>query len=143
MFTILAKYLHQYKQLHVPGIGNFEVVEQPARLEYADRLIYPPVFEIRHSEGGVLNQTQIEYLKEELEADQYIVEKKLEQFGQSLKQKLGDTPFNWPGLGTLNLRQNRLQFQTASIGNLSPVGAHKVIRENAQHTVDQSVAHAD
>lgn len=135
MLELLAKYLYQYKQLYVPGIGSFEVVEQPARLEYADRLIYPPVAEIRYSEGGNLKDIQLEYLEEELGTDRYTIEKKLQLLGQDLKQRLNGTPFEWPGLGTLHYRHNKIGFQAAPVSGLAPVEAHKVIRENAQHMV--------
>ena len=135
MLELLAKYLYQYKQLYIPGIGSFEVVDQPARLEYADRLIYPPVAEIRYSEGGALSDTQMEYLEEELGTDRFAIEKKLQLFGQDLKQRLNGTPFEWPGLGTLNFRHNRVEFHPATVTGLAPVEAHKVIRENAQHMV--------
>jgi hypothetical protein len=135
VFDLLAKYLHQYKQLHLPGIGSFEVVEQPARLEYADRLIYPPQSEIRYSETGTLNDTQLEYLEQELGVDRFVVERQLQDFVQELKQRLNGQPFTWYGLGTLLLRQNRLEFRAEPLTNLTPVDAHKVIRENAQHTV--------
>jgi hypothetical protein len=135
VLELLAKYLYQYKQLYIPGIGSFEVVEQPARLEYADRLIYPPVAEIRYSEGGTLKDTQLEYLEDELGTDRFTIENKLQLFGQDLKQRLNGTPFEWPGLGILNCRQNKIVFQAAAVPGLAPVEAHKVIRENAQHMV--------
>jgi hypothetical protein len=135
VLELLARYLCQYKQLYIPGIGSFEMVDQPARLDYADRLIHPPVAEIRYSEGGTLRNTQLEYLEEELGTDRFAIEKKLQLFGQDLKQRLNGTPFEWPGLGTLNFRHNRIEFQPATVTGLAPVEAHKVIRENAQHMV--------
>ena len=135
MYDLLAKYLHQYKQLHLPGIGSFEVVEQPARLEYADRLIYPPHAEIRYSETGTLNEAQLDFLEEELGVNRYMVERQLLQFVQDFKQKLHVQSFTWHGLGNLSFRQNRLEFQPEQLSNLTPIEAHKVIRENAQHTV--------
>lgn len=135
MLELLARYLYQYKQLYIPGIGSFEVVEQPARLEYADRLIYPPSAEIRYSEEGSLKDTQLEYLEEELGTDRFAIEKKLQLFGQDLKQRLNGTPFDWPGLGTLNWRHNKIEFEPIAVSGLAPVEAHKVIRENAQHMV--------
>lgn len=135
MFDILTRYLHQYGQLYIPYIGSFEVVEQPARLEFAERLMYPPAFEIRYSEEGGLRDTQVEYLQEEWDTDGSTVEQRLQQFGRQLKDRLSAGSFTWPGLGILHYRQNRVGFEGAPLVNLAPVEAHKVIREHAQHTV--------
>lgn len=135
MFDILTRYLHQYGQLYIPYIGSFEVVEQPARLEFAERLLYPPAFEIRYSEEGSLPDIQMEYLQGELDADGATVEKRLQQFGRQLKERLSGGSFTWPGLGILHYRQNKVGFEGAPLVNLPPVEAHKIIRENAQHTV--------
>lgn len=135
MFDILTRYLHQYGQLYIPYIGSFEVVEQPARLEFADRLVYPPAFEIRYSEEGSLRDAQVEYLQEEWDTDGSTVEKRLQQFGRQLKDRLSGGSFTWPGLGILHYRQNRVGFEGTPLVHLAPVEAHKVIREHAQHTV--------
>jgi hypothetical protein len=135
VFEILSKYLHQYQQLYIPYIGTFEVVEQSARLEIADRLLYPPVFEIRYSEEGSVKDSQLEYLQEEWGTDLATVEKRLQQFGRKLKERLTGGPFNWQGIGLLSYRQNNVEFQGTPLTDLTPVEAHKVIRENVQHTV--------
>lgn len=135
MFDILTKYLHQYGQLYIPYIGSFEVVEQPARLEFADRLIYPPASEIRYRAEGSLQPTQLEYLQEEWETDGATAEKRLQQFGRQLKERLSGGSFTWPGIGVLHYRQNRIDLEGAQLANLGPIEAHKVIREHAQHTV--------
>ena len=135
MFDILTRYLHEYGQLYIPYIGSFEVVEQPARLEFADRLVHPPSFEIRYSEEGRLRDTQVEYLQEEWDTDGSAVEQRLQQFGRQLKDRLAGGSFTWPGLGILHYQQNKVNFEGAPLVNLSPVEAHKVIREHAQHTV--------
>lgn len=135
MFDLLSKYLHHYQQLYIPYIGSFEVVEQPARLEFAERLIYPPTFGIRYKEEGSLSDTQLEYLQEELKTDRVTVEQQLQQFGRQLKDRLSGGPFTWPGIGILHYRQNRIDLEDTPLVHLEPVEAHKVIRENAQHTV--------
>lgn len=135
MLEILTRYLHQYGQLYIPYIGSFEVVVQPARLEFAERLLYPPAFEVRHSEEGSLKDSQVEYLQEEWDTDGANVEKRLQQFGRQLKDRLSGGSFTWPGLGVLHYRQNRVAFEGTPLVRLAPVEAHKVIREHAQHTV--------
>lgn len=135
MFDLLTKYLHQYQQLYIPYIGSFEVVEQPARLEFAERLIYPPTTEIRYKEEGSLPDTQLEYLQEEWGTDGTTAEQRLQQFGRQLKDRLAGGSFTWPGIGVLHYRQNRIDLEAAPLVRLTPVEAHKVIRENAQHTV--------
>ena len=135
MFSVLTKYLHQYKHLYIPYVGSFELVEQPARLDFADKLIYPPVLEIRHFEGGTLKDAQVEYIKEELEVDTLTAEQKLKQFGQGMLSKLNGSSFTWNGLGTLIYNGSKVEFRQDQTNMLTPVDAHKVIRENAQHTV--------
>lgn len=135
MFDILTNYLHQYQQLYIPSVGSFEVVEQPARLDFADRLMFPPAFEIRYSEEGMLKDSQLEYLQEELGIDLSAAESRLQQFGRQLKERLMRDAFTWQGLGVLTYGQNRVEFQGTPQVPLEPVEAHKVIREHAQHTV--------
>lgn len=135
MLEILTKYLHQYQQLYIPYIGSFEVVVQPAKLDFADRLIYPPAFEIRYTEEGSLRDSQLEYLQEEWGADLSTAEKRLQQFGRQLKERLASGSFAWQGLGVLSYQHNRVEFQGMPLVDLAPVEAHKVIREDAQHTV--------
>lgn len=135
MFNLLTKYLHQYQRLYIPFIGSFEVVEQPARLEFAERLIYPPTFTIHYKEEGSLPEAQLEYLQEEWETDAAIAESRLQQFGRQLKERLANGSFTWPGIGILHFRQNRINLEEMPLVHLTPVEAHKIIRENAQHTV--------
>jgi hypothetical protein len=135
VFEILTRYLHQNGQLYIPYIGSFEVVEQSARLEFAERLLYPPAFEVRYSEEGHLHDTQVDYLREEWETDSTTADMRLQQFGRQLKEQLGRGSLTWPGLGILQYRQNRIAFEATPLVTLTPVEAHKVIREHAQHTV--------
>ena len=38
MFQQLATYLSQYKQVAIPGVGSFELVQQPATLDVASSI---------------------------------------------------------------------------------------------------------
>lgn len=136
MLSVLTKYLFASRQLYIPHIGSFEVVQLPARLDIADKLIYPPTCDILYKEGGAAREIQWSYLGEELETSPADVRQQLEQFGLKLKERLKESTFDWKGLGILEYKNNKVVFHQAShAGYLQPVEAHKVLRENAPHTV--------
>jgi hypothetical protein len=107
---------------------------KPATLDFANRLIYPPINEIRFTEKGTLQHDQLSFLKEELQIDTVLMEEKLKAFGQSLKRSIAHSSFNWSGLGELKYINAELVFHPHDTF-FQPVAANKVIRENKRHSV--------
>lgn len=135
MLSSLTSYLIQNRQVFIPHIGKFELYYKPATLDFANRLIYPPVNEIRFSEKGALHQDQLSFLNEDLQMDMQALEEKLKSFGQSLKKSVGQSSFNWIGFGELKYINDELVFHPHDDTFSQPVPANKVIRENIKHAV--------
>ena len=50
MYQQLAKYLSQFKQVSIPQVGTFELVQQSAMLDVASKLIQPPTYLPQYSD---------------------------------------------------------------------------------------------
>jgi hypothetical protein len=135
VLSSLTSYLIQNRQVFIPHIGKFELYYKPATLDFANRLIYPPVNEVRFTEKGSLQQDQLSFLKEDLHIDIASLEEKLKTFGQALKTSITHSSFDWKGLGELKYINDQLVFHTHDEFYYHPVQANKVIRENAHHSV--------
>lgn len=44
MFSAATKYLIQKRSLRIPQVGSFTIVQQPATLDIAEKLMYPPLY---------------------------------------------------------------------------------------------------
>jgi hypothetical protein len=136
VLTLLSKYLLQYKRVCIPNIGTFEIVQHPAQLNVADKLIAPPVYTTRHIGSNDVPEHQFHFFasaglaKEELAHELFV-------FGERLKRRVQNAPFHWKGFGTLDYTSSELSFQPDEIWleGLQSVPANKVLRENAQHNM--------
>jgi hypothetical protein len=135
VLSSLTSYLIQNRQVFIPHIGKFELYYKPATLDFANRLIYPPVNEVRFTEKGSLQQDQLSFLKEDLHIDIASLEEKLKTFGQALKTSIAHSSFDWQGLGELKYINDQLVFHPHDEFYFRPVQANRVIRENAHHSV--------
>lgn len=137
MFHQLTKYLSVHKKLSIPAVGSFEIMQQPAALDVADKLIYPPAFSAHYSSENNVKEHQLNYLSVDLKQDRALVQQQLEVFGRQLKEKINKEPVSWNGVGRLYHSGNSVVFNAdaISIGGLQPIPAHKVLRENVQHNV--------
>ncbi len=79
MLSTLTSYLVQYKKVHIPDIGTFELLYKPAVLDFADRLIYPPSREVVFISEGSTSMEQVEYLGSVLQLDKESIEVKQHQ----------------------------------------------------------------
>ena len=135
MLTTLTTYLLQYKQVAIPGIGSFELKHQPATLDFASRLILPPGEVVVYSENDTVNEQQITFLGEVLNMGVSDVSQQLQTLGKQLKQSILKQAFEWCGIGRLEQSTTGIVFHSLFQNKLSPVEAHKVMRENASHVV--------
>ncbi len=101
MFSILTAYFIRNKKFYIPSIGGFKLIELPATLDFADRLIYPPVYQVSFFEKGELDEEQIVFISENREVDKSDAEQELLALGQEIKHKIQQSSFNWKGVGTL------------------------------------------
>jgi len=135
VLSSLTSYLTQFKKVVIPFIGTFELRQQPATLDFANRLIYPPVQEVHFAPQGTVPAEQLNFLGWELELDGTTVEERLSQFGRALKTTLTEAAFLWDGFGELSAAEDAVLFTPARSSQLSEVAANKIIRQNVHHGV--------
>lgn len=137
MFKALTKYLLQYNRVSIPYIGSFEMVQQPAVLNIAEKVIHPPVYYCKYSTMEAIHQHQLQYLANELETDIKKMGLQLESFGKALLKEIKNRPFEWKGIGILEERNAAIIFTFDESGNniLEPVEAQKVLRDKRPHLV--------
>jgi len=132
----LTKYLLQFHQVHIPSIGTVRLVQQPAILDVAAKQLHPPHFTIRFSEDGWLTKHQLWYFGSQLHFDEEATRSSLEDIGEQLKNAISHQPFIWNGIGTFQVRNEKLQFEPQQqIAFLQPIAVERVLRERVQHSV--------
>jgi hypothetical protein len=135
VLSLLTAYLIQYKKLFIPGIGNFELKRVPADLSFADRLLYPPTFNVIHHHSDQVDDQQISLLAEKQGTDIATTNIKLQELGKSIKNKLEKGSFRWNGIGVLSMQNNKVVFVQEDRVLLLPVPANKIIRDHVKHKV--------
>ena len=135
MLQVLTDYLIQYKTVSIPFVGQFNIRQQPAVLDFASRLIHPQHYLVEFAQDGVVSEQQIAYIsrKENTSADN--VANALNTFGRQLKERIQEGIFTWKGLGTMEYRNGHFLWISNIPNLLEPIPAHKAIHENAVHMV--------
>lgn len=129
MLPLLTKYFIQYKRVCIPHVGTFELLQQPAQLNVADKSLAPPSFKTRYLNLEIISPHQFEFLDSEKEA--------LNLYGEKLKNKIQRSGFYWKGFGKLIYSSNEIKFEAEEleIASLQTIQAKKVLRENVQHNM--------
>ncbi|MBD0378096.1 MAG: hypothetical protein ICV51_21020 [Flavisolibacter sp.] len=135
MLAQLTSYLLQYKRVSIPHVGSFVLQKQPPQLNFAERLIHPPVYIVLYYETVQVGDHQLQCITNSL-PDRTSILQQLEQFGKALKRRIEKGVFTWNGIGHLHWENDKVVFEPHDINaGLQPVAAHKVIRENVTHVV--------
>ena len=109
VLPILTKYLIQYRRVCIPHIGTFEIVQQSPQLRVADQMMTAPLFRTSFSSLNAVPEHQFSCMElDPAQEAQYKSE--LFSFGQHLRQKIQQEPFQWNGFGTLRVNANELVF---------------------------------
>lgn len=135
MLSTLTTYLLQHKQVVIPHIGSFTIKHQPATLDFASRLIQPPAEAVVYDHSDRVNDHQQTYLSEVLHVSAGEVSQQLETLGRQLKESLTQQSFEWRGIGRLELGASGIVFNSLFQNKLTPVEAHRVMREKVSHAV--------
>lgn len=134
MEKILQQYFSIYHILSLKGIGSFSLRMQPAKIDIAEKLIYPPGQEIIFKEDELHpSEHLIAFLKQRKRVDS----ETLAAYENSLSQKLQNgESISLPGIGTLARKDGHLNFIPFVLNDLfEPVAAERVIRKNVEHAV--------
>ncbi len=138
MLPQLARYLLQFHQVHVPSVGTIRLVQQPAALDVASKLIHPPHFMIDFSEEGWLTRHQLWHFGMQLHFDESATRDALQNVGIQLRRTIESAPFLWNGVGSFSYTDQRILFEPQQPDPvLLPVPAERVIRLGVQHEVRQ------
>jgi hypothetical protein len=118
-------------------VGTLKLVQQPASLDVANQVILPPTMQVQFSRQVAVDNHQLQTLAHTFNNDSEFVQEELTRFGEALRSRLQEQPFTWQGVGRLELEGAYIHFepQQPSVALLEPVPAHRVLRENVQHTV--------
>ena len=135
MLSDLTAYFIKNRKVYIPTIGSFKLVELPARLDFADRLIYAPTYQVNFFEKEEFDEDQINFISENRSIDTNDAQQELVLLGQRIKHKIQQSPFNWKGVGELEYLNDKFIFRPVEKAILLPVTANKVLRENAHHAV--------
>jgi hypothetical protein len=140
MYGELHHYLVLHKQLNVPGIGTFLVERRPASFDVASQVLNPPSYSIAlHHNNATPSQKIFIWLADLFGISERDASAKFNDFAFEMRNKImAGEKLEWQGVGTLSKGMaGEIRFDP-SLKGLSfgpPVPAHKVIRENAGHTV--------
>lgn len=127
MKKIIEQYFSLYHTVCLNRIGTFRLATDAARIDIADRLIYPPLATVIFNEGEDEPSDHFDsFLRE-----QKIDVKELVEFQESTLAKLKDGQSVYlHGIGTLDMNENRISFHTeTSPPFFAPVYAERVIRK--------------
>lgn len=133
MFDYLTKYLLQYKRVSIPSVGTIQLVQQPAQLNVADKLILPPSYNAEFRNEDHVPDHQLNFLASLLNKERENIHQSLCEFGHRLKERMNGEGFEWKGIGVIHTSN---EGSTVFPGEgLEPVVAEKVIRQDAEHRV--------
>jgi hypothetical protein len=132
VLSTITKYLLQYHRVAIPNVGTIEIVQQPAELNFVDKLIFPPKYIAQLKKEPVITDHQLNYLASANKTDKQTVREELDVLGEKIRRKIENDSFHWNGIGQLSAGVTSFPVESLVMG---PVTAEKVKRENAEHNV--------
>ena len=137
VLSLLTKYLLQFHRLVIPHVGSFELVQHPAAYNVVDKLLIPPSFSLSWNNNDVLPEHQLDFLASCIQSDPDSIKTELDQFGKRLSAKVQKDSFDWNGIGRLRHDGGSIAIdqEPMTLQGLGSVPAHKVIRENVEHSM--------
>ena len=140
MYDKLYQYLIQHNELPIPGIGTFLVERNSAQIDFPNRKINPPSYNIALQSGSYVPvKSFFLWLGQSLGISDREAIFRFNDFAFDMKKQISDgAVINWNGVGTLNKGLGgdvRFTTTTSALSLLAPITAEKVIREKAEHMV--------
>lgn len=136
----MHQYIHKYFALHktvsLPGIGSFTVETQNAKLDFIEKISYPPAYSISYNTYDKIDDAFYNFLSKETGAND--ATERFNHFTQQLKEQLENHhAVTLQGIGTLTKSGKSYSFVADnSVQKYFPtVAAERVIRQSAEHTV--------
>ena len=137
VLSLLTKYLLQFRKLSIPHVGTFELVQHPAEFNVVDKILVPPSFTLNWNNSDVLSDHQVQFLANSINSDLESIKSELDQFGKKFSYRMRKEPFTWNGIADLKGSDSSIAIEQQSLvmDGLAAVPAHKVIRENVEHSM--------
>jgi hypothetical protein len=133
VFDFLTKYLLQYKRVSIPSVGTIRLVQQPAQLDIANKLILPPSYKAEISGEDDVSEHQLDFLASCLNQEKETIWQSLDELGHRLGERMKEEGFDWKGIGVIHSSNERIAV--LSTETMEPVVAEKLIRQDAEHRV--------
>ncbi len=140
MFQVLHQYLVAKRQLTLPGIGSWQLREEPAKYEHTTQQLIPRkvVVDFTQDHDHVNGmQPLMGYLAKTTGEPEEDCFENLNAFTEKIKLSLDSTgSFDWPRLGTLQIGQdNRILFEPEpALENYTPaIHAPRIVHEGKVH----------
>lgn len=141
MKDLLLKYLLQYQQLGLPGIGFLQLYTRASQTDIVNKRILPPTPSFRFS-GDVPSAVEkdiVKYIAGRMQISESVAERQLEDFSiTALEGIKKGVPLEWEGFGSIRkgiAGEMTFDLHSKSIFAFPPVAAERVIRINAEHTI--------
>lgn len=139
MYPELYQYLLLHKQLPVPGVGTFSLERQPAKLDFPNKQVMPPVYSFAlQSLPASPPHAFFSWLATILGIRPNDAVIRFNDFAFTMKKQIeaGDT-IDWKGVGVIKKGlAGEVKFIPAIPAEQEkPIPAVKVLREKAEHTV--------
>lgn len=141
MKEILLKYLLQYQQLGLKGIGFLQLHSRASQTDIVNRRILPPTPAFRFSSEVPVpaEQDQIRFIAKAMQVSEDVAERQFEDFCHATLEGIKKgVPLVWEGFGTIKkgiAGDMTFDLSSKAIFAFPPVTAERVIRTNAEHTI--------
>lgn len=141
MKEILLKYLLQYQQLGLPGIGFLQVYIRASQTDIVNRRILPPSPAARITADVPVpaERDQVRFIARSMEVSEDVAERQLQDFCTAALDGIRKgVPLEWEGFGIIRkgiAGDMTFDLTSKSIFAFPAVTAERVIRTNAEHTI--------
>jgi hypothetical protein len=141
MKEILLKYLLQYQQLGLPGIGFVQVYIRASQTDIVNKRILPPTPAARITPEIPVpaEQDQVRFISRSMQVSEDVAERQLEDFCTAALEGIRKgVPLEWDGFGIIRkgiAGDMTFDLTSKSIFAFPPVAAERVIHPNAEHTI--------
>ena len=142
MKEILLKYLLQFQQLGLPGIGYLQLHIRASQTDIVGKRILPPTpsFRLTTEIPPGVEKDLVRFVSGRMQVLEDVAERQIQDFCTTALDGIKKgVPLEWKGFGSIRKGiAGEMTFELAnksSIFAFPPVPAERVIRTNAEHTI--------
>lgn len=142
MKEILLKYLLQFQQLGLPGIGYLQLHIRASQTDIVGKRILPPTpsFRLTTEIPQAVEKDLVRFVSGRMQVLEDVAERQILDFCTAALEGIKKgVPLEWKGFGSIRKGiAGEMTFELANKSSLfafPPVPAERVIRTNAEHTI--------